>query len=612
MKILLISLHVKHSPQALPLAAANLKAALPIEVQHNTHLFNFYLSQPFEVVLEQIVAEQADLVAFSVYVWNRQRTLELAAALKQQVNAPLIVVGGPEASADADSLLTSHHLDALVCGEGEIAFAQLVAQLSQGQKPGPIEGICYPQQPVCAPGATLKVDELPSPWLSKVLQPVAGGVLWEVARGCPFNCSFCYDAKGVPGVRPFPSARLAAELAIFSQADVSQVWVLDSTFNAPAKRGHQLLKLLHEQAPQLHYHLEAKAEFIDRKTIGLLQKLSCSVQLGLQSANHEVLAQLNRHINPERFWQGVELLSASGLTFGFDLIYGLPGDSPEGFTASLNRALLFRPNQIDIFPLAILPGTRLARQSPALGIRADKRPPYLLRESPDFSSQQMHDCALLAAAFDLFYNRGRAVGFLLPFCTALRQSPLEFIQTFSEWFCQIHGDPDELLASENYDNQQIFKIQQAFINWLFNQLGRQKWLGLAKDILCYHFYYAETLLGREVLPRAGSCPAKGRFQLSTGVQLLDFAYDLVEALATSEIDLPQWSRYLEKTPTSALMLRHGGQVMCEAISCEFADFLRNPNDRRGKKLAEYTEFREFSWQQGLLEKEEVAVTNLLQ
>lgn len=602
MKILLVSLHVNHSPQALPLAAGNLKAALPEDIQQQTQMLNFEVNQPLDKVLAQITAVQADLVAFSLYLWNREAILTLAAALKKPANAPFIAVGGPEASADSEGLLASNSIDALICGEGEFAFAQLVAQLGQGQLREKISGVCYPQQPVCTCPAPLALEELPSPWLTGILQPVDGGVLWEVARGCPFACSFCYDAKGVAGVRALPVERLKAELEIFKQADVSQVWVLDSTFNAPAKRGHQLLQLLLDRAPQLHYHLEAKAEFIDRQTIGLLQKLSCSVQLGLQSTNHEVLAQSNRHINPERFWQGVELLSTSGLTFGFDLIYGLPGDSPKGFGESLNKALLFRPNQIDVFPLAVLPGTLLARQSQGLGLEADQRPPYLLRKSPDFSSAQMRDCALLSRAFDLFYNRGRAVGFLLPFCSALGQSPLEFIQKFREWFCHIQADPDELLASENYDNQQIFKIQQAFINWHFNQLGRKKWRALALDILRYHFYYAETLLGNEALPRGEACPSGEQLKQANGVQLIDFKYDLVEALATSEINLPQWLRSLEKTPTSALMLRRGGQVMCEAISPEFANFLRHPNDLRGRKRTEQAEFREFSWQQGLVER----------
>jgi len=602
MKILLVSLHVNHSPQALPLAAGNLKAALPADLQPQTQLLNFDINQPFEQVLAQITAEKADLVAFSLYLWNRETILKLAAALKKPVKAPLIVVGGPEASADSERLLASNFFDALICGEGEIAFAQLVAQLAQGQPWGKIGGVCSPQQPVCVCPEPLVLDDLPSPWVGGLLQPVDGGVLWEVARGCPFACSFCYDAKGVAGVRALPAKRLAAELEIFNQADVSQVWVLDSTFNAPAKRGHRLLQLLLDQAPLLHYHLEAKAEFIDQQTIDLLQQLSCSVQLGLQSANHKVLAQSNRHIKPERFWHGVELLSASGLTFGFDLIYGLPGDSPQGFAESLNKALLFRPNQIDIFPLAVLPGTLLARQSQGLGLEADQQPPYLLRKSPEFSCAHMRDCALLAGAFDLFYNRGRAVGFLVPFCAALGQSPLEFIQSFRDWFCQIHAGEEELLANANYTSQQIFTLQQLFIAWLFTGAGREKWRTLAMDILRYHFYYAETLLGREVLPREDGCPSAGQFKKAIGVELLDFNYDLVAALATSEIDLRQWSRVLEKTPTSALMLRRGGQVMCEAISPAFADFLRHPKVSQRKKHAENAEFLAFSWQQGLVEQ----------
>lgn len=601
MKILLVSLHVNQSPQALPLAAGNLKAALPVALQPQTQLINFDLNQPFAEVFTQICAAQADLVAFSMYLWNRQSIVQLAAALKKSTNAPFIVVGGPEAGADADRLLASNCFDALVCGEGEMVFAQLVCQLAAGQKPGPMEGIAYAHQPRCSPGKPLKVETLASPWLQGCLAPVAGGVLWEVARGCPFACSFCYDAKGVAGVRSLPTARLKAELDLFNQADVSQVWVLDSTFNAPAKRGHQLLQLLLERAPLLHYHLEAKGEFIDQKTVGLLQQLSCSVQLGLQSADHEVLAGLNRAIDPQRFWRGVALLANSGVTFGFDLIYGLPGDSPQGFFASLERAMPYRPNQIDIFPLAVLPGTQLARQRHDLGLKADEQPPYLLRESPDFSRAQIHDCALLAAAFDLFYNRGRAVGFLLPFCTALRLSPLRFIQNFKEWFCQIHASEEKLLNNAAVDSGEIFLLQQAFMDWQLTQLKRQKWRELAQDILRYHFYYAEILLSDEPTPQQGRCPVDPGLHRASGVHLVDFQYDLVEALETREIDLPRWVRILEKSPTRVLLFRRGRQVFCEAISDEFASVLNRPGLTPGKpRPAELAELRDFAWQQGLL------------
>ena len=37
-----------------------------------------------------------------------------------------------------------------------------------------------------------------SPYLSGVLNPqdYQGGALWELARGCPFKCAYCYESKG--------------------------------------------------------------------------------------------------------------------------------------------------------------------------------------------------------------------------------------------------------------------------------------------------------------------------------------------------------------------------------------------------------------------------------
>ncbi|MCF6179603.1 MAG: ABC transporter substrate-binding protein, partial [Geopsychrobacter sp.] len=45
MKILIVSLHVRRSAQAVALAAGNLKAALPQELQQNTRLLDLYLDQ---------------------------------------------------------------------------------------------------------------------------------------------------------------------------------------------------------------------------------------------------------------------------------------------------------------------------------------------------------------------------------------------------------------------------------------------------------------------------------------------------------------------------------------------------------------------------------------
>ena len=606
MKILIVSLHVRRSAQAVALAAGNLKAALPSKLQQTTRLLDLYLQQPLAQMLEAIEAEQAELIAFSVYLWNRPQIVHLAQELKALDSPPFILAGGPEASADCSKLLASGAFDAILRGEGEESFAQLAERMVRNETLAGIAGLYLdPQQPL-PEACCCDIEQLESPWLSNCLSPVEGGALWEVARGCPFNCNFCYDAKGTAGVRPLPLSRLGAELELFCRNGTEQVWVLDSTFNAPQKRGQQLLQLLLDKAPQLHYHLEAKAEFIDQKTIDLLSQLSCSIQLGLQSADSVVLAGLNRKINPQKFWAGVELLASSGLTFGLDLIYGLPGDSYAGFCSSLERTLNYRPNQVDIFPLAVLPGTKLYQQKTELALEADAQPPYLLRQSRDFPTEQMQACALLAAATDLFYNLGRAVGFLLPCCEFLRITPLQLLEDFRDWFIETQGR-DALLNNDRLRSEQILQLQQDFMALRFKQAGQHKLLPIVSDILNYHYRYAETLLGEETLPATEEIPCGAVLGLAKGVYLINFRCDILGALESEEIDLRRWGKLLEQTPTIGLMIRRGGEVLSEALTEEFAELLERGRQGQttqqllaGLPAEEAGELLQFALQEGLL------------
>ena len=86
MKILLTSLHARRSPQAVPLAAANLLAALPEPRRSSAELLNFYPEQPQEEILAEILRHSPDLVASSTYLWTRESVLALSADLKEQQN----------------------------------------------------------------------------------------------------------------------------------------------------------------------------------------------------------------------------------------------------------------------------------------------------------------------------------------------------------------------------------------------------------------------------------------------------------------------------------------------------------------------------------------------
>ncbi|MDX2478972.1 MAG: radical SAM protein [Desulfuromusa sp.] len=582
MRILIATLHVRASTQAVPLAAGCLKACLPPDFQQQTELIDLFPEADTASLCQQLLDLKPAIIAFPLYVWNRNQILHLTRLLRQQKPELNMLAGGPEASADSQKVMKEGSLDGIIRGEGETSFAELIIKLSAGKAVTGIAGFLSASQnshtiPPAAVCSDLSI--LPSPWLNGQLQLEQNcGVLWEVARGCQFNCAFCYDAKGHQGVRPLPADRLRKELRLFVKHQVGQIWILDSTFNAPPERGKQLLEMLLELAPQIHFHIEAKADFLDTETIELLSQLSCSVQIGLQSATAQVLKPLHRNLIPKQMEQRLRQMSSAGITFGLDLIYGLPGDNHAGFKKSLDFALQLQPNQVDVFPLAVLPGTELFEKQKKFGVQGERQPPYLLQSNTTYSEQDLQKSRLLAAATDIFYNRGRAVGFFLQLCDTLKSSPSHFLQQFSDWLSdQKNIGQEKILDIESWQPRKILPLQHQYAAHQLISNKREKLLNIAEDLINYHFLCAETLLADDCLPNKKT-PAKKtwkklRWQLNPVVKIQFFHFSLEDLEVVGGEPLEKIFRQLTPEPVHAIFLRQQGEVITESLAEDFAQML---------------------------------------
>lgn len=619
-KIIFATLHVRRSAQAVPLAAGCLAAALPDSWRQQALLLDLFPEQTDEQICRTLLEQQPQVVAFPLYLWNRQRVAGLVRLLRQLNPGLFILGGGPEGTAQASELLTQAPFSAVIRGEGELALAAWLEGLDTPEEWHLIAGLSWRDGETLHHGpdhGPIDLNELPSPWLTGQLRPTPeGGVLWEVARGCPFACAFCFDAAGCHQLRPLPRKRLVAELEQFVARGVSQIWVLDSTFNYPPERGIQLLQLLHNQAPQLHYHLEAKADFLDRRTARLLAELNCSLQVGLQSAHPEVLRGMNRPFDRDRFEHALHLLASEGVTYGLDLIYGLPGDSYRGFCDSLGFALEHAPNQLDIFPLAVLPGTTVHARQQEFGLQAEPEPPYTLLASEDFPAEELSRCRDLAAAVDLFYNLGRAVAFLPALLTTLELAPVEFFTAFFDWARDDQGIYPEVLRNPDlWQPAEVVTLQESFIQQLLIRRGREDLWPAANDLIRYHYHYAETLLGNETLPALPSpTPSRTfwtrRWRLAEGVRLVPFSYEVVDLLELEGADLEEFTTLFRPVGSVALYLRRGNEVICESLQEDFIRLLRGCDGRQTPEQIfagavnrrEGEELLEFAISEGLLVK----------
>ncbi|MGD2037727.1 MAG: B12-binding domain-containing radical SAM protein [Desulfobacterales bacterium] len=365
----------------IPLGAACLKQAagfLPeVQVDILPESMVSYLGDAalFEIILDH----KPDIVGFTVYCWNLARSLYFAQKLKA-LYAPRIIFGGSEITPDNLSML-SESVDFYVYGEGEAVFLKLLEDRATWEKKSSMEPA----------GALFKNS--PSPYLQNLLEPeIENVMLLETQRGCPYRCGYCYYNKSHDGLSFADEAHLLQGVQWAVDQRVKELYLLDPSLNAHPHLD-DLLKKIGRINKDRHLEIisEIRAEAIDEKLADLLSAAGFSwFEIGLQSTNPRALKIMNRPTDVKRFARGATLLKQSGIVPAIDLIVGLPGDDLKGFSRSVQFVADNNlADDIQVFPLSVLPGTDFRLSSRELGLRFDKSPPYMLIENETFSADDM-------------------------------------------------------------------------------------------------------------------------------------------------------------------------------------------------------------------------------
>ncbi|WP_303720298.1 B12-binding domain-containing radical SAM protein [Malonomonas rubra] len=414
MNILLTTLHSKyiHASLALPYLAAFCGPECG-----DIRICEYTVHEPKETVLSRIVEQQADVVAFSVYLWNRVATLELVACLKQVAPQLKIVLGGPEVSFEDADFFQYYPVDALVCGEGELPLRHLLRAWETGQVPVPIPGLHLPVEPAPSGRSLLdNLDELPSPFAAGLVDLSRGLVYYESSRGCPYTCSFCMSALD-ERVRSFSMERILSDLQQLIDAEVKQIKFVDRTFNYDNPRSREIFKFILQRNRCSHFHFEIGAHLLDEKTLRLLETVPPGMfqfEIGVQSSLPETLQQVGRRASLEKLAENVSRLrKADNIHLHLDLIAGLPGESYQQFLSSLEWVAQLHPHHLQVEPVKLLPGTPLRQQAGARGIRFDPNPPYAILGSSEIGYAELEKLRGISRLLDLLVNSHR-FDFLLP------------------------------------------------------------------------------------------------------------------------------------------------------------------------------------------------------
>lgn len=349
-------------------------------------------------LVDHLVGCAAEVYGFTVFSWNLQRSLFVAEKLKTARDCR-VVCGGPEITPGND-LTRSPFVDFYAYGEGENVFRRLLLD-TEAWSAGSGAG-----------SSAAWFRTAASPYLSGLIDPAFENLmLLETQRGCPYRCGFCYYNKSRRGLVFAQERSLLRAVQWAIEHRIAEVYLLDPSLNARPRLKALLAEIARLNAGrEIRLFSEIRAEAVDDELAdGLAAAGFYWFEIGLQSTNPKALKLMNRPTRLKRFVEGAQRLKARGITPSIDLIIGLPGDDLQGFRRSVDFVADHGlRDDVQIFPLAILPGTDFRRRHRELGLVFERNPPYTVTSSRGFGPEDF------LQAYDYAESRLDAVFFPLP------------------------------------------------------------------------------------------------------------------------------------------------------------------------------------------------------
>lgn len=158
----------------------------------------------------------------------------------------------------------------------------------------------------------------------------SGVVPVQASNGCPYRCAFCNFTKDPRLMFTKPIDRLIAELKTVSSRGVRYVWFTDDNFRLGRGNLKSVCQRFVDEDLQIHWMSFIRASTLKDVDGELLRRSGCiEVQLGLESADSQVLRNMNKKATPSLYVEVVRKLLSAGVNCSCYFIFGFPGETDE-------------------------------------------------------------------------------------------------------------------------------------------------------------------------------------------------------------------------------------------------------------------------------------------
>lgn len=310
------------------------------------------LDDRFATALEAIPS--APVYALSVVCTNHVASRACVDFLHKRTESAFIVAGGPNPTALPELSRRDLHVDLVVAGEGEDAFADLVEAFQGGERR---TGVCFGagrRDPDTYPFPARDLIDHHTYTKTLLGQPSAPIIS---SRGCPYSCMHCNSTVMGGGSRDFrcrSAANIVSEVEQLIYQGYHHMRFCDDNFTANPNLPELLERL---SGLDIRFRVFARLDAMNSETCRALRNAGCvHVTVGLESLNPDNLRAIGKG-RIVGLAHRVSLAKQHGLTVRVSFMVGLPFDTDDGIERYFQAAAELPFDEFEVHPLIPFPGT---------------------------------------------------------------------------------------------------------------------------------------------------------------------------------------------------------------------------------------------------------------
>jgi anaerobic magnesium-protoporphyrin IX monomethyl ester cyclase len=292
----------------------------------------------------------------------------------------IIITGNSVATSIPELLLENTEADIAVLGEGDVTTVELLKQILNGNSLDSVKGIAYKKN-----GAIIKtqqrelienLDSVGFPnwdlfelelYNRDMVKPATDdsevSIVYPLnaARGCPFQCTFCYHVFKGQRYRKYSEDSVIEEIRrLHDKYKATFIYFWDELTFPNIKSVERMVEKMEELPFRIGWEGITRGDLFSEKDIPLIIRMreaGCkSIAFSIENASPEILKAMNKKINIARIVEHCNALRKGGVTALTSIIFGYPQETLDSIKATLDLC-----GKCNIFPsvgfLQPLPGT---------------------------------------------------------------------------------------------------------------------------------------------------------------------------------------------------------------------------------------------------------------